>query len=247
MADRFELCAWRVSAERAGVVAGAATLGMQVDRICDLAPDPEAAAVASDWLVSRGCGRDGIAGTSMRWRSAAGPDPMLKLIVALDLRLPDLVACHDLALVDAVVARGHSPALRTPRPFPTGRVTSRTVHGRHALAAWRLARGPIGERLLALAALRHGTLTADPARLAAFDQRLLQLARLEVTATPAAGGTPRAAFLRMAGGLIDGTALQQLWLWLNDARRAADAGLPVDFALPRVLGLHPVSRLSIIP
>jgi hypothetical protein len=222
--------AWRALAQR---------LGLRVQRWIWLLDSPlDDCRVGLDLLASRGVP------TASIW-SSSGPSDALRLFVELDFTLPDVVVGRPVD-VDPVVAL--SARLRRPAPwvFPRACFDFAPRKGRHDLVQWLQARHGSGARLLALRSVGAAPrLNADPGFLATLDVRLRRLARLgHFTESPPPTHIQRLAW---ADAVRDGHMLAKLSAWLNDAEGRRRGGLPVDFTLPRLLGLSETAQMRIIP
>lgn len=246
MADQFEVCLWGAQRHLPRVQEAARAWGLRVDKWHHLSHSTDDCRVAMDWINSRG-GGPWVTGTNINWWTDGGPRPILKFLIAMGYRLPDMLAgSHGWRLVrirdtaqSGALRRGPTPWLHPRRALFDGWAT-----GRHSLREWRPARGAVGARLLALLPPRG---RIEPDVLARLDVRLRVLYRIRNAPRQPPGDLPRAALVELANALLTLQALPIVWRWLIEAQRRADSGEAVDFSLPTLLGLHPISGLRIIP
>lgn len=246
ISDRFEVCLWGAKRHLPRIQATAREMGLRVDAWHHLSHSTDDCRVAMDWIRSRG-GGSWVSGTNINWWTDGGPRPVLKFLIAMGFELPGMLACsHGWRLAQIRGLAQAAPLRRGPTPWPLLRrpLSDGWATGRHSLREWRPARGAVGARLLSL--LPHRT-RVGPDVLARFDVRLRALHRIQ-NAPPAPPSTlSRATLVELANALVRLAALPLIWRWLVDAQRDADASVAVDFTLPRLLGLHPITGLSIIP
>lgn len=214
-------------------------LGLRVQRwiwLLDTAVDD--CRVGLDLLASRG------ASTASLW-SPAGPSAALQLFAALDFELPSALLGSP-THIDPI--RALSAQLKQPPPFvfPHTNFGYAWRGGRHDLSEWLKARGGVGARLLALRSVgAQPRIIPDPGFLAALDVRVRRLARLGEFPLGAQPNDERHA--AWSETVREGRMLADFSVWLNDAERCQRGGLPIDFALPRLLGLSETAQLRIIP
>lgn len=248
--ETFEVMVWGPERRLSGWQEAAAAWGLRIDRWHSLSQSIDDCRVAMDWFETRGIGAtlEDRAGHEYNLWTRTGPRPTLKFFVAMDFEVPTSVATDSDRLTRAAHFLGAQKPFRSVSFFRRPQYHFADHHGAHR---WLAQREGLGARLVALRGLTDddpfGRAYLDPHTFAGFDEWLRRLVRLNGRAIRSHAPAKRDAVVEIANTLRTGDALRQTRLWLNDAERRADSGLPVDFTLPRLLGLSETAQMRIIP